>query len=106
MNTPPEPTPPPKHQSFAEHVAQIEIEDSHDICGRFEPDLLRRLVEHGGHVDTLPKLLRFCRERFPQWYIWADCFRSLELDELPPSGQEYCRGLWSGFLYTREVLNR
>ena len=108
MTTPPGYAPPEPPMSLAAYVRQyVEGSLAPQGCSEhgldFQDDILARLMSHGEHVDTLTKLQSFCRERFPRWHPWHECYLETDLEELGPSGAEYCRTLWSWYLTHIEV---
>ena len=104
MTTPPEPA--PKRETLAEFCQRPGWLPSDAViayrCGRSdnEIELRRRLGEHGAHVDSLQKLEKFVRERWPGWFLCEVRWVDGEIDHRPGwrSGQAVCVYLWAGFL--------
>ena len=88
MNTPPEPAP---RETFADWIGRCDdIPD--DLTAAVEQDrspyeveFKRRVRDHGGHLNTLRKLERFTRERWPRWFE--------EFQDINEKRDNQCRGL-------------
>ncbi len=72
-----------------------------------EIELRRRIIQHGQNITSLSDLEKFCRERFPEWFL-----RDERPDPNPRaaayrpgyrSGQYCCRALWASFLADLET---
>ena len=104
MSTPPAPA--PKPETLAEFSQRPEIlpadKQTAHRRGRSdnEIELRRRLGEYGAHVDSLQKLEKFVRERWPGWFTAESRWIDGEIDHRPGwrSGQAVCIFLWAGFL--------
>lgn len=106
MTTPPLPgvvPPPPKLSDFMKRTAALPSDTKQAKASGRDPleiELRRRIVEHGRHLSSLSGLERFCRERFPEWFL-----RDVRPDHDPVrhgpgyrSGRYACRCLWARFL--------
>ncbi len=109
MSTPPAPAPAPKLSDFVKWTDALPFDPKEAKAeGRdpLEVELATRIIEHGQSISSLPDLERFCRERFPEWFL-----RDVRPapDTMVPyrpgyrSGQYACRCVWAAFLADLET---
>ena len=91
---------PPKLSDFTKRTDALPFDQKQaKAAGRdpLEVELRRRIVEHGGTLSSLTDLEKFCRTRFPEWFL-----RDVRPDDRPGpgcrSGRYACRCLWARFL--------